>query len=222
MLLGGNLPDFLNADTVVLWVLAFIQAETADQLFAQVASAAFGEQRVAGVQLHAGRIAVLFLAIRAYPHIAGGNTLDPAIVVVQHLGSGKPRVDLNAQVLGLLRQPAADVAHGNDEVAFVVGGLGNQEIRQLDGFLGARVKEEVVVRDRGVQRCTHVGPVGKQLRQRAWFEHGTGQNVCAHLGTFLDDANRDFPFLRLGQLHDATGGRQARGPRANNHYIKFH
>ena len=43
VLLSRNLPDLLDADTVMLRVLTGIQGEFVDQLLAQVATAALGK-----------------------------------------------------------------------------------------------------------------------------------------------------------------------------------
>ena len=170
VLLGGNLPDFLDADAVVLRVLALVQAELADQFLAQVAAAALGEEGVFRVQLHAGGVAVLLFPVGADAHVAGGDALDAAVLVVEHFGGGKARVDLNAEVLRLLCQPAAQVAHGDNVVAFVVGGLGNQEIGQGDGLAAAGVEQELVLADRGGQGRAQGLPVREQFVQSPRLE----------------------------------------------------
>ena len=128
VLFRGYFPDFLNTDAVVLRILVRVQRKPADQLLAQVAATTFREQRVPGVQLHARHVAVLVFAIGAYTHIAGCNTFDPTVVMIENFSCGKSRVNLHPQPLCLLRQPAADVTHGDNVVAFVMRGLGNQEV----------------------------------------------------------------------------------------------
>ncbi len=49
-----DFPDFLEADAVVLGVGVAVQVEALDQLLADMATAAFGEQRVLAAQFHAG------------------------------------------------------------------------------------------------------------------------------------------------------------------------
>ena len=46
----------------------------------------------------------LWLAVLADPHVAGGDADDGALVVVQHLGGGEARIDLDAERLRLARQ----------------------------------------------------------------------------------------------------------------------
>lgn len=49
-----DFPDFLQADAVVLHVGFAVEVEALDQLLADMATAAFGEQGVLGAQFHAG------------------------------------------------------------------------------------------------------------------------------------------------------------------------
>ncbi len=55
-----DVPQLLDADAVVLRILAFVQLEVVDQALAQVAAAALGEQGVLGAQFHARHVAVFF------------------------------------------------------------------------------------------------------------------------------------------------------------------
>lgn len=69
----GHLPDFLDADAVVLRILSRGEIETGDQLFAEMAAAALCEQGVPGVQFHARGVAVLVFAVHADTHVSGGD-----------------------------------------------------------------------------------------------------------------------------------------------------
>ena len=93
----------------------------------------------------------LRLAVLADAHVAGGDAGHRAALVVQHLGGGKARIDFDAQRLGLGREPAADVAERDDEVAVVRHQRRHQEIRQPQR---RRLAEpvEAVVGDRGLDR----------------------------------------------------------------------
>ena len=123
-----DLPQLLDADAVALRIAAGIELEARDQLLAEVAARAFGEDRVLAVQLHAELEVVGRLAVLADAQVAGGDADDRAVVVVQHLGGGEAGEDLDAQRLGLLRQPAHDVAEADDVVAVVVEAVGQEEI----------------------------------------------------------------------------------------------
>ena len=53
VLLRRDLPELLEAEAEFLRLAALGQAELRDQLLAEIAARAFGEQRVFGAQLHA-------------------------------------------------------------------------------------------------------------------------------------------------------------------------
>src|SRR6056297_160182 len=122
-----DLPYFLDANAVVLWVLTLIQAELADQFFPQVSAAAFRKKRVFRVQLHAGRVAVFVFAGGADAHIASCDAFYPTVIVVKDFRGGKPRVHFYAQFFSLFRKPTTHVTHGHDVIAVIVGRLGDQE-----------------------------------------------------------------------------------------------
>lgn len=54
VLLGGDFPDFFQADAVVLRIGIFVELELLEQALAQMPATAFGKQGVLGTQLHAG------------------------------------------------------------------------------------------------------------------------------------------------------------------------
>ena len=107
-----DLPQLLDADAVGLRIDALAQLEALHQPLGQRAPATLGEDGLLGVQLHARRVVVGMLAVLADAHVAGGDALDRAVLVVQHLGRGEARIDLDAQLLGLGRQPAAEHRRG--------------------------------------------------------------------------------------------------------------
>ena len=105
VLLRRDLPELLQADAEFLRLAALARGRSVgDQLLAEAAARAFGEQRVFGAQLHAAGEAVLGLAVLADAHVAGGDAGDRAVVVEQHLGGGKARIDFDAERLGLGRR----------------------------------------------------------------------------------------------------------------------
>ena len=120
VLVRRDLPELLQAEAEFLRLAAFAEAELGDELLAEIAARAFGEQRVFGAQLHAAGEIVLRLAVLADAHVAGGDAGDRAVVVVEHFGGGKARIDFDAERLRLGRQPAADAAERDDEVAVIV------------------------------------------------------------------------------------------------------
>src|SRR3989344_5687071 len=167
-----DVPDFLDADAVMLGVGFGVEAEFLDQLLADMATAAFGEQRVLGAQFHAWGVVTLFRVTFAVDtQITSENAVDRAFFVDQRFLSGEAWVDFYAEVFRLLRQPAAQVAKGNDVVAMVVHGLGYEEVRNLGGFLGILENVNVITLDWSIQRGAELFPVWEQFIQCARLEH---------------------------------------------------
>ena len=208
LVLGGvDIPDFLDADTVVLRIRIGIQVVLLDQLLADVTTAAFGEQSVLATQFHAGGVkAFLRVAFAVNTQVTGENAFYYAILIDQRFLGGKARIDFNAQVLGLLSQPAAQIAQGDDVVTFVMHGLGDQHMRDLGrfGFAGQHV--DVIAGHRGVQRCFQLFPIGEQLLQRTGFKHRTGENVGADFGAFFNNTDADLLASFSSLLLDTAGG----------------
>ncbi|MCY1298145.1 hypothetical protein D9M70_476170 [compost metagenome] len=200
-----------------------IEVVPLDQLLADVAAAAFGEQGVLGAQLHArGVIAILRIAFTVDTQVAGDDAADHAVLVDQRFLGGEARVDLDAQAFGLLGQPAAQVAQGDDVVAFVVHGLGYEEVRYLDRAFGALQQIDVVTLHRGVQRRFQFLPVGEQFVQRTRLEDSTGENVSTDFGTLLDHADTDLLTSFGGFLFQSACGGQPGGAGADDDDVEFH
>ena len=120
-------------------------------------------KRVYVAQFNSWLIGFGRLAVAADAHVAGGDAFHTAGFVVQHLCGGEAGVDFDAQLLGLLREPTANVSETDDVVAVIVH---LRRRRQPEGlFLGE--EEKVIFRRRGVQRRVFLLPVGNQLIQRA-------------------------------------------------------
>ncbi|MCY1426632.1 hypothetical protein D9M71_424550 [compost metagenome] len=218
-----DVPDFLDADAVMLGVGFAVELVLLDQLFADVATAAFGEQGVLGTQFHARGVVTLFrVAFAVDAEVTGDDPADHAVLVDQRFLGGEARVDLDAQAFGLLGQPAAQVAQGDDVVAFVVHGLGHEEVRHLDRAVGVLQQIDVVAFHRSVQRRFELFPVGEQLVQRARFENGAGENVSTDFGTLLDYADADLLTSFGSFLFQSACGGQAGRAGADDDDVEFH
>mgnify|MGYP003693624193 CR=1 FL=1 len=115
-----------------------VEAELGHQLLGQRAARALGDDGVLALELHAAREAVGRLAVLADAHVAGGDAGDRALVVVEHLGGGEARIDLDAQLGRLLAQPAAEVAEADDVVAVVAHQRRHDEIGDAQDAGGAQ------------------------------------------------------------------------------------
>ena len=222
MLFGGHIPQLLQADAVVLGIRFAVERETRDQLLAQVATAALGEQGVLAAQLHARHVAILLAAIGGHAHVTDHDAAHRAIFTMQHFLGGEAREDLDAQLLGLLAQPARQVAGADDVIAVVVHGPGDQCIGDDLRFLVILEQHDLVTGDGRLERCAAFGPVGEQLGQCTRFEHGAGQDVRADFRTFLDHADRQLLLGRVGLLHQSAGRRQAGRAGTDDDHVEIH
>src|SRR6185295_18859936 len=93
-LVGRDLPQLLDADAVALRVAAFVELVARDQLAAEAAARALGEDRVLRVQLHAELEAPGRLAVPADAEVAGRDAAHAAVLAVEHLGGREPGEDL--------------------------------------------------------------------------------------------------------------------------------
>ena len=216
-----ELPELLEAEAVGLGVGTLAQAEMRLQLLRQGAVAALAEEGVLPVQLHPRLEAVLLLAVAADAEDAGGDPLDPSVVVKQHLGRGKAGIDLGAQGLGLLRQPATDVAQRHDVVALVVQLCRQGPDRHREGAFFAQ-HQELLGGHRAVQRGAFVLPVRDQLVQRPGVEDRAGEDMRADLGALFQNADADLPAGLGAQLAQADRRGQTCRSGADDHHVVFH
>ncbi len=217
VLLRVDFPDFLEADAVVLRVDVLVELEFANQLLADMATAALAEEGVLGAQLHARDMAVLGFAVLADAHFAGNDALDHAVFDDRRL-RGEAGVDFHAQSFGLFAQPAAELAQRDDIVAFVVHRCRHEGVGHLRGLAFTGEEIDFVTRDRHVQRRAFFLPVGEEFVERARLEDRARQQMGPDLGAFFDDT--DFQFRTF--LLETAGGRQARGARAHDEYVVLH
>ena len=173
------------------------------------------------MQLHARRVGVLVLAVLADAHVAGGDAAHRAVLVVEHLGAGEARIDLDAQRLGLLAEPAADVAQADDVVAVVVHQPRHQEIGEAERA-GLGEEQELVVAHLGLERRALLLPVGNELVQPDRIDHGAGQDMGADLGALLDQADRHFVVALGGELLETDRRRQPGRAATHDHHVIFH
>ncbi len=218
-----DFPDFFQADGVVLHIGFVVEFEALEQLLADVATAAFGEQRVFGAQFHAGGVQAFFrVAFAVDAQITGDDAAHHAVFVEQRFLSCKARVDFNAKVFSLLGEPAAQIAQRDNVVAMVVHGLGHEKVRDFLSFFGVAQHVDVIALDRRIERRAQFLPVRKQLVQCARFEHGTGQNVCADFGAFFHHADADFLPGFSGLLFKAASGRKPGRAGSDDDDVEFH
>src|SRR6185436_10238116 len=120
----------------------FPEIESLFELSAEVPAAAFGEEGVLAVQLHAGLVGVGLLALAVDAEVAGGDALHRR-ALIQDFGRGEAGEDLDAELLRLPAQPAREAAETDDVVAVVLKTAGQHPARGTEsGFF--RKEEEPV------------------------------------------------------------------------------
>ena len=104
---GVNLPALLQANAVMLRIGVFAEIKALRDLLAKIAANALGENRIFSKQFVAGLVTGLLLAVLANAHVAGGNTGNATLLVVQHFRSRKSGKYVDAKGFGLLAKPLA-------------------------------------------------------------------------------------------------------------------
>ena len=218
---GVDLPQLLDADAEALRVAPGVELVARDELLAQVAACAFGEDGVLGQELHAELEVLGGLAVLAQAHVAGGHALDGTVVVVEHFGGGKAGEDLHAERFGLLAQPLGDGAQADDVVAVVVRKRRQEHVGHAKGRALAQ-KAVGVVGDGLVQGGALFLPVGDELGQRLGVHDGAREDVRARRRALLQHHDGDVLAFFRGQLLEADGRGQAPGAAADDHHVVFH
>ena len=224
MLVRRDLPQLLDADAVLLRIDAVAQVEFRHQLLRQRAAASFREQRVFRAQLHAGLIVGLVRSVFGDAHVAGGNTEHRAAAlrrVVQNLGRGESRVDLDTERFRLLREPSTQIPEADDVVAMVAHQRRQEPVRDAV-CLVRRKHHEPVFGDRRFQRSAPGLPIRNKLVDRFGIDHRAGQDVRADLGAFFEHANADFALGLRGELLQSDRRRQPGRTAADDDHVVLH
>jgi hypothetical protein len=180
VLVGGNLPQLFQPDAEFLRARLGIEPELPDELLSKRAARPFGDQRVLAAERDARRIAVLVAAVASHTLVAGDHALDRAILAEDCLGHGDAGIDLDACLLGLLAEPAAEAAQAADIAAVIAHERRHEDVGNADA---ARLPEivEAVLCDLGLERRALLAPIGDQLVEAHGIDHRAGENMGADL-----------------------------------------
>ena len=196
MLLGRHLPQFLDTDRIGLWIDAITQIKFLEEFLGQRTTAAFGKDRLLGMEFHAWLVVAGLLAILTDTEVARGDAFDRTVFVVEHLGSGEAGVDFHAQRFGLFAQPTTHLTQTDDVITFV---MHLRRCRQL-AFTGLGQKQETIFLGFRDQRRAHAAPFRQQLVEHTGLNDRTGQDVGAHFRAFFQQANADVATRCRGPL----------------------
>ena len=179
-LVVGDLPQFFEADSVLLGLARGIETIACDGLLRKGAPGALREEHVLAAQLHAAGEPRLWLAVTAYPHIAGRDAQDLAFVAEQELRRREAGVDFDPERLRAGAEPAHDRAQRTDEIAVVAHELRHRPIGQFDASAYGE-KIELIGCDLGLERAFRIGPpVGREAVKPDRIDHRSRKNVRAY------------------------------------------
>ena len=156
------------------------------------------------------------------PMLPVATPLTAPCVVVQHLGGREAGKDLDAERLGLLRQPLDDVAQADDVVAVVVEACAAPASRASTSRRFAE-EQERRRRDR-LDRAERRAPSSPgTARSCARGSITAPDRMCAPGSrALLQHAHRDLACPFGGKLLQADRGRQAGRAGADDHHVVLH
>ena len=188
----------------------------AQQLLGQIAADAVAEDRDLRVDVHARLEGAPPLAVAADAAIAGAHA-DHAVAVEQHLDAGKPGEQVDACGFDARRQPLAEAAERDDDVAVIPQRRRRERQRELPA-VGEHV--DAIVVDVGLDGRALFAKVGDQLDEARGIEHGARQQVRAGLARLLEHRDRQrLAALRLLELRQPQSGRQSGRPAADDEHV---
>ena len=117
---GLHPPQFLHADAVGLRVTVLVQFKFPDQLFAQVASAAFGQDRHRCVNFDALHVVVFVLPCAVHTHIADDDTAHCTVIVKADFSRRVAWKNIHFQRFSPLRHPSAHRTQRDNEIAVII------------------------------------------------------------------------------------------------------
>lgn len=192
------------------------QLKVGDQLLAEMATCPFGKQGVAAEQRHAGHVIRFRIARPIQPEIAGDHTLDPSRFH-DEFACGKTRVYFDSQLLGLLTEPATEVAEADDAAALVVHARRYRPVGQLQGAAVALQQVHLIVVDLDPERGL-LPALWQQFLEGDGIQQGAGEQMGADLRPLLQQADRQLGIV----LFEGDGGTESRRAATDDDDIKFH
>ena len=218
VLFRRDLPEFLEPDPELRRLATFRKLEAGNELLGQGAAHTLAEQRVFSAQLHATRVAVFVVTILRDAHVAGGDAGDFAIGSDEHLCGREAGIDLDTEPLRLCRQPAADVAERNDEVAVVRHQRWHEKIGHAQRT-GRPEPIKAIVNDLRLDRRVGLhAPLGQERVEADRIDHRAGKDVRPDFRSLLHDNDGE-----LGvELLQANRSGEPGGSRAHDYDIELH
>ena len=213
-----DLPDFLEADAVMLRIRAGPEVEPVHELLTEAAMTALRENRVLPQQLVARLVSRLALPAFADALVAGRNAGHPATPVVQYFAGREARKHIDAHRLRLFCEPLAKPSKANDEIALVVHRARQEQRRHANRFRFTCQVMNKVTFHFGMHGSVFFTPVREQLVQCGRLKDVTRQDMGADFRTFFHDDHGKAGI----KLHEPAGRGQPCRPAANDDDVEFH
>ena len=228
VLLGIDPPDLLDA-RLEGGRMRPGQVEAIDQLLRERAAHAFADHRHLREDVHAGLVVRLRLAVLVDAHVAGAHA-DHAPALDQQPVARESGVDVDARLLGALRQPLGGVGERHHVVTLL------PEVRRHDRDvqLAHRMEEP----EAGIGAHVLGGEallleIGDQLAQRLGIHARAREHVIADAGGLFQHQHRGrldrgpaggfgAPVVLGDLVHQVDGGRQRRRARADVEHVDLH
>ena len=181
-----DLPHLLDAELPLLRVLG-AEVEVADRRAGEMALRALGEHGGLRDQVGARLEVRELLSVAAAALVARAHADDLAVVDEQ-LGGGRLAEDVDARLLGLIGEPAAELRDRGHVVAVVA----ERRRGRLERDRALRVRQQVdgVLLDGPVGRPVALVEVREQLAHRRRVHHRARQQVRARALALLDERHR--------------------------------
>ena len=179
---------------------------------------ALADQRIFAEQSHAARIVRPMGTVAFDAHIAGGDTNDRALVVIEHFGCRKARIDFHAKFFSLGAKPAADIAKRHNIITVIVHQRRHGEIRQAHRSGRPQHKEMIRCHRRLEGVSFFFTPSRQKLVYTYRINNSARKNMRTNFPALFKHNDGKFR-VRLFQTDSSS---KARRTRADNHDVEFH
>ena len=218
VLFGGNVPQFLEPESVDLRLRIGVEIVLCFELLGEMTACAFCEEGVLGVEFDPRLVIALVAAILGHAHVLRRHAFDRTVVVIEHFARREAGEDLHSQPLGLFGQPAAQVAKAAGVGALVVHERRRDEMRDREFLFGGK-RPVLVIGHRGLgHRAAVIAPSRQQFVERLGIDHRAGEDVRTDFRAFFEHADGEVSV----DLFEPDRRSQASRPASYDHHVIRH
>ena len=216
------LPYLLEPNPVVLRIAILIQFKPADQLLAKMTAATFSEDGIFGMKFETWLKGWLLFPVCIKPHVAGCNSFNAAILMVEDLGSSKSRKYFGTEFCCLFGKPATEVTKGDYVITPVMHSSRYQQTGKTEGGIRSGQVIDSIAGYGSIQGSTPLFPIREQFLQHCWFKHGPGQNMCTHFRAFFEHTYCQLLPVAFRKLQQLARSCQTGRSGTDDDYVNFH